>query len=216
MRGLRRPAGFPKSRPSELLQNVRLVASKPGPVLLAISWAMYATTFIVLMGFLPTLLMARGYTRPVAASLTSFVVAVNIIGALAGGWFIKRGVPRWGLMAVAAGVAGVSMIGIYAPGAPEWLRYGLCVLFSLVGGLLPVSVIGGAPVYAPNPRLVATTTGFVNQCAYLGMMIGPPLAAALAAASGGWHKTPWILTSACAVAFVCALIIRKIPPTNEF
>lgn len=215
LRGVQRPAGLQAARPSELLQHVRLVASKPGPVLLAIAWTVYTTTFIVLMGFLPTMLMARGYSRPAAAGLTAFAVAVNMVGALCGGWMIKRGAARWTLIAAATGVAGVSMIWIYVPGAPEWARYWLCVLFSLVGGLLPVSVLGGAPLYAPNPKLVATTNGFVNQCAYAGMMVGPPAAAALAAASGGWHNTPWILTPACAVGLACALILRKIPPTNE-
>lgn len=214
LRSVRRPVGFQAARPSELLQNVRLVASKPGPVFLAIAWTMYTMTFVVLMGFLPTILMARGYPRPAAAALTAFVVAVNMAGALTGGWLIKRGVPSWSLMAAASGVAGASMVGIYAPAAPEWARYGLCVLFSLVGGLVPVSVLGGAPLYAPEPKLVATTNGFVNQCAYVGMMIGPPAAAALAAASGGWHHTPWILTSASAVGLACSLILRKIPPTN--
>lgn len=128
---------------------------------------------------------------------------------------IKRGAARWVLMAVSAIVSGVSMIGIYAPGAPEWARYGLCILFSLVGGLQPVSVLGGTPLYAPHPRLVATTNGFINQASYVGVMVGPPAAAALATASGGWHNTPWILTSACSVWLVCALILRKIPTTNE-
>jgi MFS family permease len=215
LRGVQRPADFQAARPAELLHNVRLVASKPGPLLLAVTWTVYTVTFIVLVGFLPTLLMARGYSRPVGAALTAFVVAVNMAGALSGGWMIKRGAPRWALMAAATSVAGVAMLGIYAPRTPEWGRYALCVLFSLVGGLQPVSVLGGAPLYAPSPKLVATTNGFMNQCAYVGMMIGPPAAAALAAASGGWHNTPWLLTPACAVGLACALILRKIPPTNE-
>lgn len=215
LRGVQRPVGFQAARPSELLRNVRLIASKPGPVLLAISWTAYTTAFIVLMGFLPTQLMARGASRPVAAALTALVVAWNMVGALSGGWMIRRGARRWALMAAASGVGGLSMIGIYAPGAPEWLRYGLCFLFSLLGGLQAVSVLGGAPLYAPNPKLVATTNGFVNQCAYAGMMIGPPAVAALAVASGGWHNTPYVLTSACALGLACALVLRKISPTNE-
>ncbi len=215
LRGVQRPTGLQPALPSEIAQNVRLVASRPGPVLLAIAWTVYTTTFMVLMGFLPTLLAARGYARSTAAAITAFAVAVNIVGALVGGWLIKRGVPRWILMATATGVAALTMVGIYAPTAPGWVRLWLCVLFSLVGGLHPVAVLGGAPVYAPHPKLVATTNGFVNQVAYVGMMVGPPAAAALATASGGWQNTPWILTSACAVGFACALTLRWIAPTNE-
>jgi len=214
LRGVQRPAGLQAARPSELLQNVRLIASKPGPVLLAIVWMVYTTAFIVVMGFLPIQLMARGFSKPVAAALTASVVACNMVGALSGGWMIKLKVPRWVLMATATAVGGTSLVGIYAPGAPEWLRYSLCVLFSILGGLLAVSVLGGAPLYAPDPKLVATTNGFVNQSAYGGMMIGPPVVAALAVASGGWHNTPYLLTSACAVGLACALILRKIPPAN--
>jgi len=214
LRDVQRPAGLPAARPSELLQNVRLIASKPGPVLLAIVWTVYASAFMVVMGFLPIQMMARGFSKPVAAALTASVVACGMAGNLSGGWMIKSKVPRWVLMATATGVGGTALIWIYAPGTPEWLRYSLCVLFAILGGFLAVSVLGGAPLYAPDPKLIATTNGFVNQSAYGGMMIGPPVVAALAVASDGWHNTPYILTSACAVGLACSLILRKIPATN--
>ncbi|MBI5441993.1 MAG: MFS transporter [Deltaproteobacteria bacterium] len=195
-------------------RSVGLVAVTPGPVALALSWAMYTMSFMVLMGFLPTLLMGRGYSRAAAAALTSLAVAVNMVGALLGGWLLKRRAPRWALMTSAATVGGLSMLGIYGAGTPEWVRYALCLLFSIFGGIQAVCVLGGAPLYAPRPTLVATTNGFVNQVSNVAMLLGPPAAALLASARGGWQATPWILTSALALSGACALVLRGIPATG--
>jgi MFS family permease len=215
MRGLPGRRELRAASPARIWGNVRLVVSRPGPVLLAVAWSMYTMTFMVLMGFLPTLLMAQGHSRPSAAALTAVAVAVNMVGALGGGWMLKRRVPRWGLMVLTAVVTGLCMLGIYAPGTPNGVRYALCLLFSMTGGLQPACVLGGAPLYAPAPTAVATTNGFINQCSYVGMMFGPPAAAALATVSGGWHNTPWILTSASVVWIFCALLLRTVPPTAD-
>jgi MFS family permease len=201
--------------PGSLWGNVRAVVSVPGPVLLAVSWSMYTTTYMVLMGFLPTLLLADGHSRAAAAALTAAAVAANAAGALGGGWLLKHGAPRWGLMVLSGAVSGLCMPVIYGSGTAPWLRYSLCVLFSAIGGLQPASVLGGAPLYAPSPTAVATTNGFVNQCSYLGMVLGPPAAAALASASGGWHNTPWLLSSGAAVWISCALLLRTIRPRSQ-
>jgi MFS family permease len=205
--GLERAAG----QPPRIWRNVRTVTSRAGPLLLAVSWAAYTMSYIIMMGFLPTLLIGRGFGAPAAAALTALVVAANMAGALGGGWLLKKGVPRWRLMATASCTMGACAFGIYAPASPEWLRLASCITFSAVGGLQPVSVIGAAPLYAPEPALVATTNGFINQCSYFAMVLGPPSAAALASAAGGWQRTPWILTSAAILALAAALALRKIP-----
>jgi cyanate permease len=215
MRGLPGRRELRAAAPTRLWAHVRLVVSRPGPVLLAVAWAMYTMTFMVVMGFLPTLLMAQGHGRLSAAALTAAAVAANMTGALGAGWLLKRGAPRWALMAFTGVVTGLCMLGIYAPATPAGMRYLLCLVFSGIGGLQPACVLGGAPLYAPVPTAVATTNGFINQCSYVGMMFGPPAAAALATASGGWHNTPWILTSAAAVWVVCALLLRKVRPTES-
>ncbi|MFU8858601.1 MAG: CynX/NimT family MFS transporter [Deferrisomatales bacterium] len=214
-RGLPGRGALRAAAPGRLWSNVRAVVSCPGPVLLAVSWSMYTTTYMVLMGFLPTLLMADGHTRAAAAALTAAAVAVNAAGALGGGWLLKHGAPRWGLMAFSGAVSGLCMVAIYSPGTAPWLRYGLCVLFSAVGGLQPAAVLGGAPHYAPTPTAVATTNGFINQCSYVGMVLGPPAAAALASASGGWHNTPWILSSGAAIWISSALLLRRVGPGTD-
>jgi len=57
---------------------------------------------------------------------------------------------------------GVCSLAIYSPTLPFAARYAACLLFSLVGGLLPASVLGGRHVRA-QPELVATTNGLLMQ-----------------------------------------------------
>jgi MFS family permease len=101
-------------------------------------------------------------------------------------------------------------IGIYQGELPLWLRYGLCVVFSLIGGILPASVLGASPVLAPRPQLVATTNGLIMQGSNLGQSIGPPALAALAAAVGDWHLSPLVLVTSAAFGIVLALLLQTL------
>jgi CP family cyanate transporter-like MFS transporter len=81
-------------------------------------------------------------------------------------------------------------------GATPWLRYAGVLLFSSVGGLIPGTLFSLAVRLAPAPNLVASTVGWMQQLSATGQFIGPPLAAALAVAVGGWQLT-WVFTGVC-------------------
>lgn len=197
--------------PSSLLRDMRATATAPGPVLLALAFGAYALKFLVVLGFLPTILVeSEGLSLTAATGLTAFAIAMNVPGNLLGGLLVHRGVRPWLLLTIASIALVVCGSALYVPALPLELRYGLCVVLSFVGGILPSSVFGAAPVHAPSPRLVATTNGLIMQGSNLGQSIGPPSAAALAASAGDWHLTPLVLGIAGAIGIAVALGLRAL------
>ena len=85
------------------------------------------------------------------------------------------------------------------------LNYTGCLVFSLVGGLIPASVIGAAPIYAPSKNLISTTTGFVIQGGQSGQVIGPPVLAWLVSTTGTWTSGAWFLGSVALVGILLSL-----------
>ncbi len=174
-----------------------------GPVLLAAIFVTYSLEWYCVMGFLPILLIEEfRFSAGAAAMLTALIVGANVPGNLAGGWLLHRGFRRWKLITTASLAMGVCSLAIYSPDLPFFISYSACLIFSGVGGLLPAAVLGGAPIYAPSPHQIATTSGLITQGSQLGQVIGPPVLALIVSAGGGWRSAPWLLGSS-AVLGVC-------------
>jgi MFS family permease len=192
------------------VQAIRLTLAAPAPWLLALCFGCYTGQFLAVLGFLPVMLVEeRGFDNQTAASLVALAIAINVPGNLVGGMLLHRNWPRWLLIALGAAAMGLSTLGIYNDGVPDWLRFLLVLLFSLMGGLVPASVLGAAPVFAPRPALVGTTTGLIMQGSNLGQTLGPPAVAALVTASGSWSSAPLVLVTAAALAICFAIAIRR-------
>jgi len=215
---LSRTTGGPPTGWRLILEDVVKTASAPGPVVLALIFSTYALQWVTVMGFFPTLLMeSRGFQAGSSALLTAIMVAVNIPGNFLGGWLLQRGLPRGRIIAISSlAMAGTSTV-IFISGFPFGLQYLACLIFSGVGGMLPAAVFGGAPVFAPSPRLVATTNGLIVQGSQFGQVLGPPLLAWAVSASGTWQTAPWLLIPAAllgaALALVLSVLDKKSHPT---
>ncbi len=182
-----------------------------GPLLLAATFSTYTANFIAVLGFLPTFLVEqRGLAGPAAAALPAFAIDVNVPGNLVGGWLLHRGAPRWLLILAASLTMAAASLGIYSDSVPDAARYGLCLAFSFVGGILPTAILGAAPSFAPAPRLLATTNGLIMQGANLGQMVGPPTLAALVSLAGGWQAAPTFVVASALVGAGLALAIRHL------
>jgi MFS family permease len=138
------------------------------------------------------------------------MVALNVPGNLAGGWLLHRGLRRWKLIAFASSVMGACSLAIYSPVLGFPVRYAACLVFSLIGGLLPASVLGGAPVYAPGPNQVATTNGLIMQGGQFGQIIGPPVLALAVSAGGSWKSAPWLLCGAAVTGIVLSFVLAAL------
>jgi len=180
-----------------------------GPWLLALCFATYTANFLCVASFLPTLLIETGgFTQLWAGMATGLVVAANVAGNLLGGWLLQRGAARGLLIGIAAAAMGAMCLVIYATDLGAAWKIGAAAIYSLVGGLLPVSVLGGAPAHAPSTAQIGTTNGLILQWGNAGQLAAPPVFAALASA-GGWGLAAWLTFGLGAAGVVFAIAIAR-------
>ncbi len=192
------------------INDIKTTLTSPGPVLLALIFTTYALQWLAVMGFLPTLLIEKfEFSKPAASTLTAIMVGVNIIGNLAGGRLLKYGIKRWLLIAFACFVMGSCSVAIYSD-ATFCINYTGCILFSLIGGLIPASVLGGAPIYAPSERLIGTTTGAFIQGGQSGQVFGPIILAWLVSTTGTWSAGFWFLGGVAGLGILFSLGLAKL------
>lgn len=194
---------------------LRASVGAPGPWIVGAAFACYAAQWLTVIGFLPTIHSEAGLTGAQAGALTALVALVNVVGNLAAGRLLQRGWPPcrllhlgFGAMALGAGVA----FGLQDE-VPALLRHAALLLFSAVGGLIPATLFACAVRVAPGGAAVPVIVGLTIQCSALGQFAGPPLAAAWAAAHGGWSAT-WMATGAAAAAgaLLATRLCRPAPP----
>jgi MFS family permease len=210
--------------------TLRLTLGAAGPWLVAGVFACYSGQWLAVVGFLPTIYAQAGLPGAQVALLTAAVAAANIVGNVAAGRALQRGVaaPRL-LMLGFAGMALSSAVAFASWGTAVELRYLAVLLFSGLGGLIPSTLFSLALRVAPheragplpsahtgapqgqrhsNERCVASTVGWMQQWSSLGQFAGPPAVAWLAVQAGGWQSTWWFTFSCCAVGAGLTLALR--------
>ncbi|MEO7940572.1 MAG: MFS transporter [Burkholderiaceae bacterium] len=185
--------------------RVRRTLSAPGPWLVALCFALYSGQWLAVIGFLPSIVAQSGRVGVAASSLLALAALVNVVGNLASGRLLQRGVLPWhllasGFLAMAVGaVLAFADIGLnQSSGVVALGRYLGVLVFSMVGGLIPGTLFLMAVRLAPDEFSVSTTVGWMQQLSALGQFLGPPLVAWLAASAGGWQWT-WVATGISSV-----------------
>ncbi len=190
----------------------------PGPWLVSLCFAVYAGQWLAVVGFLPTIYTQAGVSSAATGVLTALAAAVNMLGNVAAGRLLHRGVAPTTLLSVGyatmaftatAAFAEVGGVGLSAP-----LRFAAVLAFSAVGGIIPGTLFSLAVRLAPGETTVATTVGLMQQCSAAGQFFGPPLVAWMASQAGGWQWT-WLATGACCaagLALAAALRVLLQPP----
>ncbi len=179
----------------------------PGPWLVALSFAVYSGQWLAVIGFLPTVYAQAGVVGGVSAVLTALVAAVNMLGNIASGRLLSRGLLPQALLYTGFAVMGLGTVLAFAlvpqtadgVGLPAAWRFVAVLLFSMVGGMIPGTLFSLAVRLAPGPDTVSATVGWMQQWSSLGQFAGPPLVAWVASRVGGWHWT-WAVTGACSLA----------------
>ena len=188
----------------------RAALGQPAPWLLAFAMLSWTLQHYALIIWLPTFLTEQRGLGMLATSLLSCtMVLANVPGNLIGGSLLQRGWQRGKLIAGASLVTGLCGAGIFLDGLPDVLRYALCVLLSFVGGLIPASVLSASVHLARTPKQIGTLQGLFMQMGNVGPFVGPPLIAALVAASGLWRDALWITGTAAACGVALGLALRK-------
>lgn len=195
-----------------MFADIGTVLAARGPVLMALAFATYALQYFAVVSFLPTLLMER-MQIPIATAgaLSAVAVGANVLGNLAAGMLLSRGISGIStgtLVLVTSVVTGVAGVGIFSAALPNALVFALCVLFSAVGGLLPASVIAGAMRSMPALRLAPAALGLTVHGNNIGQLIGP-VAVGAAVSVAGWSAAGVIVGTAGALGAVCGWGIRQ-------
>jgi MFS family permease len=172
--------------------------TRPGILALCVVFICYVGQWTSLMTWLPTFAVEeRGASQAAAAWLTAAFVAANIPGVLLAGLLLNRGTARWIVMSAGAAAMGATTLGILAAGAPDALRFGCVLAFSMLGGLIPGAIFSATPVHAKSPQHIGTTNGMIMQASHIGQFIVPILVAWVASRFGGWSAS---LTTMLALA----------------
>jgi MFS family permease len=196
---------------SRLGHDVLRTWKTPGPVLVALCFGSYGFQFLVVFGFLPTMLIEElGLTQTSASILTAISVFLCVPANMLGGWLLQRGVAGWLLIAISSALASLSCFGVYAESASVPFRFLSAVFFMTVGSLLPPAAMHGAVVHAPSRELVATSYGILIQGTQLGSLTGPPIAAAVVSRKGDWQAASWILCLVGMIGVASSLWLRSI------
>ena len=179
-------------------QRLALTLKSPGPWLVALTFAVYSSQWLAVVGFLPTVYAELGLTAGVAGVLSACVALANVSGNILSGRLLQRGWPAQRLLSIGFACMTLGAVGAYAvwdgEGLSTALRFACVVMFSAVGGLIPGTLFSCALRLAPSEGTVSTTVGYMQQLSALGQFAGPPLVAWVAASAGGWQWT-WAVTA---------------------
>lgn len=172
--------------------------------LLALSFTVYAGQWLAVVGFLPTIYAQAGVASAQAGSLTALAAAANIVGNVAAGRLLERGMRpltllRTGFLAMAAGA-----VLAFLPQLDPRLQYAAVLVFSAVGGLIPATLFSLSVRLAPSPAAVSSTVGWMQQWSAIGQFTVPPLVAWVAVLAGGWQLTGVVSISCCALGLLLA------------
>jgi predicted MFS family arabinose efflux permease len=177
--------------------------------LMAMAFAAYSGQWLAVVGFLPSIYAQAGVSAHWAGPLTALAAAVNIIGNVAAGRLLGRGLPPLALLGAGfLAMAGGALLAF--SGVPPALQYAAILGFSMVGGLVPATLFSLAVRLAPGADTVSTTVGWMQQWSALGQFAGPPLVAWLAAAAGGWQWTGWATAASSALGLVLAVQLHHL------
>jgi CP family cyanate transporter-like MFS transporter len=187
------------------LLRLALTLKSPGPWLVALTFAVYSSQWLSVVGFLPMVYADVGLTAGVAGMLSACVALANVSGNIMSGRLLQRGWPAQRLLSIGFACMTLGAIGAFAvwdgQGLSTALRFTCVVMFSAVGGLIPGTLFSCALLLAPNQGTVSTTVGYMQQLSALGQFAGPPLVAWVAANTGGWQWT-WAVTATLSLAGV--------------
>ena len=204
------------TKPKPMRFRDRLVtALKPGPLLLAGCFMTYAGNFLALIGFLPLMLTRSGEVSASSAGLlTALIVAVNMIGNAASGFLAESKISRSRIIAISAAILGLAAIGVFIDALPFALRYGLALVFSVVGGVIPGTCFGAVENFAASPAKAGPIFGGLIQGAGIGQLIGPSLVAAIVEAIGSWYGAAVFIAAGSLLNVVFALLLEKFVVTK--
>lgn len=177
--------------------------------LMALTFTAYAGQWLAVVGFLPTIYAKAGIASTTTAWLTALAASLNIVGNLAAGRLLERGIRPPALLLTGFLVMSSSAMLAFGTHAGPWTQYAAILTFSAVGGLIPATLFSLSVRLAPTPETVSTTVGWLQQWSSVGQVSVPPLMAWVAVRAGGWQWTGWVSAALCSAGLLFAMLIRS-------
>ncbi|MES2787524.1 MAG: MFS transporter [Pseudomonadota bacterium] len=200
-------------------QRLASTLSARGPWLVALSFAFYSSQWLAVIGFLPSIYTQGGLAPALAGAATALAAAVNIVGNVASGRLLHRGVQSHHLLYTGFIAMGIGGFLSFAPlpgdqAVVAVIRFCAVLMFSMAGGLVPGTLFSLAVRVSPGDRMVSTTLGWMQQWSALGQFLGPPAVAWVATRAGGWTWS-WLVTVGCAsagilTAYITGRLMQKV------
>ncbi len=155
-------------------------------------WLVFGLNLLItylLLNWLPTLVVAKGFTAAEGATASLYLNGFSVVGALILGWLADRIGFRWPLLGVFL-VLAVAMYGLAQSQTLPFL-YGFAGMagFAVVGGLYVLYAL--APIYYP-PQIRAAGAGAAIAVGRLGSIAGPLIAGQL---RGAGYSAEQVLVS---------------------
>jgi predicted MFS family arabinose efflux permease len=179
----------------DIIKNLR----QPGVFILVLCFITFNVMYFSVMSFLPVLLekhvkLSAGTTGVISGG----IIGINILGNLAAGFILKKGMARWKLLTVAYLLTGLIGFLIFRTFHLGFVVILCCALFSAVGGIIPSAILGGAAGLSTRPQSNAISIGLVMQGSNIGQVIGP-VALGTIVDSSGWTSAGYlvIITAIC-------------------
>ncbi len=192
-------AGYPGL--PHVVRRLWTTLSHAGPWFVAMTFAMYSSQWLAVIGFLPSIYVEAGISGTLLGVLTALVALINAAGNAVAGRLMHAGVHPLKLLYTGFFSMGLSAFVAFASWSSDLpvLRYLAVLVFSGIGGIIPASLFALSVQVAPDRHTVSTTVGWMLQLSATGQFVGPPVVAGMVALVGGWHWT-WAVTLGGSVA----------------
>ena len=192
-----------------MFARLRDTLTHPGPWWVALAFLMYSGQWLAVVGFLPTIYTAAGWSAATVGVLSALAAGVNLTGNIAAGRLLAAGVRPLTLLWWGYGTMALGAFLTFHGWGGSALQYAAVLAFSAVGGLIPGTLFTLAVRLAPGAHTVSTTVGWVQQLSSLGQFTGPPLVAWLAQRVGGWQWTWTVNLFCCLVGAGLAVALQQ-------
>ncbi len=209
------PARHTGSAPADVKSTgsfkLLMLTLRCGPVwLLALTFGMYSGQWLTVVGFLPSIYAKAGIASATAGWLTALAAALNMVGTVAAGRLLERGVPAVTLLVSGFLAMGTGAMLAFGTSIGPWWQFMAVLGFSMVGGLIPATLFSLGVRLAPVPEAVSATVGWMQQWSSAGQFLVPPLVAWVVVYAGGWQWTGWVSLTLSAVGLVLAAGIHRV------
>lgn len=167
----------------------------------------YASAWMAVLGFLPTILADAGADPGLANLLSGIASGANVLGNLAASALLQRGAPARLLLTIGVVTMAITGVCVFGLDLPTIWQFVAVFVFSGVAGLIPGTLFPLVLAVMPRGGSSTTAVGVLMQCTNAGLFFGPPVLAALTTATGGWSSSWWFIVTAAGVALALTAML---------